>query len=113
MTWPKSKLNQNNYLKNTKQGKYVLSRNLENIQCPLCKKKNVIAFDEIWDGNSIQFLVNNGEISEQGVIGDNGYPVRVIPTCGSCGHEWVLKGVKQINDIVAPRFSHPLNEDEY
>lgn len=90
-----------------------MSRNLENIQCPLCKKKNIIFFNEIWDGNIIQFDVRNGGIAEQGIIGDNGSPVRVLPTCGSCGHEWVLKGVRQINDIEAPRFTHYLRTEQF
>jgi len=31
--------------------------------------------------------VKHGQISEQGVIGDMGSPVKLIATCAECGHE--------------------------
>lgn len=88
-----------------------MPRNLSDLQCPSCKTRNLFTIAEIWDGNAITFEVKHGQISEQGVIGDMGSPVKLIATCAECGHEWVLKGVTQIDDIHAERFTHFLHAD--
>ncbi|MCY9870402.1 hypothetical protein [Vibrio barjaei] len=90
-----------------------MSRKLEDLQCPECKQKNILSFDEVWCGNTIRFDVEESQITSTGYIGDNGAPQKVIALCGSCRHEWVVRGVKQITDIEAPRLCHYLDGNDY
>ncbi|MEH0791097.1 hypothetical protein KW882_02190 [Vibrio parahaemolyticus] len=89
-----------------------MSRNLSELRCPECKKQNILHIDEIWDGNILRFEVMDNKVSEQGLIGDSGAPVRLVATCGDCMHEWIVRGAKQIHDIEAERFTLYLHRKE-
>ena len=78
-------------------------RKLKNIKCPLCKKSQLSRITEVWNGQTIEFNVSNGRISETGNV-EPGDPVRLIASCDACDHEWILKGVFQISQIDAPRY---------
>jgi hypothetical protein len=54
--------------------------------------------DERWDGHSIQFQMScDGVIDEDGEL-NPGDPTSVYAVC-DCGHQWKLKGVRQIDDL--------------
>lgn len=83
-------------------------RNLSDIRCPQCKKNNVSTLTEILDGGSMEFLVEDGKVSNTGLL-EHGSPRKVLATC-ICGHEWVLRGVINVDEIEAERFEHWLNQ---
>ena len=84
-------------------------RNLTDIKCTQCKKNDVSTLTEILDGGSMEFLVEDGKVSNTGLL-EHGSPRKVLVT-GNRGHEWVLRGVTDVNDIEAERFDHWLKEE--
>ena len=67
---------------------------------PRCSKCNKppSSYTELWNGHSIEFLVDeNGLIEEDGNL-EPGDPCCVFAEC-DCGHSWKLRGVSQITQL--------------
>ena len=66
-------------------------------RCPKCKKP-AVRFIEYWRDHSITFgTEQDGDPESEGIL-EPGAPYCVHGQCGSCGHEWRLRGVVQIRD---------------
>ncbi|WP_318493561.1 zinc ribbon domain-containing protein [Photobacterium leiognathi] len=78
-------------------------RKLNKIKCPSCKKSQIAEVSEVYDGNSITYVVEQGKLSDRGVK-SWGYPVGLTLKC-RCGHSWVLRGVDALEDIDAERIT--------
>lgn len=74
-----------------------MKRDAKKISCPKCGEMPT-TLDEKWDGHSIQFQMSrDGVIEADGEL-NPGDPTSVYALC-NCGHEWKLKGVRQIDDL--------------
>jgi len=66
--------------------------------CPKCRAP-ATGFVEYWTDHSIAFGACNGlPDGEDGEL-QAGCAYKVEAQCGDCGHEWRLRGVKQISDL--------------
>jgi hypothetical protein len=65
-------------------------------KCPRCRKKP-ISYIELWK-NRLSFGVEDSGSPEDIGYLDSGYPYAVVADC-SCGHQWKLRGIKQITEV--------------
>lgn len=67
--------------------------------CPNCRSKylNISQLSTAW--KSFEFD-ECGHLIELGHANDDGDPLSLHGTCHHCGHEWTLKGVKVLDDII-------------
>lgn len=84
-------------------------KKLSEIKCPECKQNTLSTLTEILQGGTLEFLVEDGKLSNSGVL-EHGSPSKVLAAC-ECGHEWVLRNIKSTDHIESERFKHFLNED--
>ena len=67
-------------------------------KCPKCGKLPGYYF-EIWTGHRL-FDAENGIPSTETDDADPGDPTHVVAGCDNCGHEWRLRGVIQITELM-------------
>lgn len=69
--------------------------------CPKCRG-NSLHLSEVWGGNGIYFSVENGVMPHDADDHFQGGPTRVFATCMNpgCGHEWRVRGVRSVADMV-------------
>lgn len=74
-----------------------MKRDPKKIKCPKCGEMPTV-LDERWNHHSIQFqLSRDGVVDDEGEL-NPGDPSEVYAMC-DCGHEWKLRGVRQIDDL--------------
>ena len=55
-------------------------------------------FTEWWSGHSIESTVEMMMTGEG--VQKEGDPTHVIATCGDCQHDWRVRGVQQITEVI-------------
>lgn len=69
------------------------------VRCPKCKNAQELELIEVWEGHTISWRVNNGNLDRDDGALESGNPSKVEARC-TCGHSWRVRGVLQIDDVL-------------
>lgn len=69
------------------------------VKCPRCKSNNLV-LTEVWTGHTIEWEQEGGVIDKNKGSSEPGDPYTVNGLCKDCFHEWKLKGVIQITQVL-------------
>lgn len=71
---------------------------IKRIKCPKCGG-SPDSFLELYRDHGISFYMEDGKLEREGIL-EPGEPYKVEALCGTCGHQWRLRGVMQITDLI-------------
>ncbi len=69
-----------------------------NKRCPKCKGKN-LELIEVWEGHTITWQVEDGQINRNEGNIEPGDPWKVEGHCEDCDHRWTFRKTLQIEDL--------------
>ncbi|CDT76585.1 hypothetical protein [Vibrio crassostreae] len=72
------------------------NRNHKDIRCPRCGGSPVV-YQEV-STQVHEFAADESGIEEKGEL-ESSNILYVVAVCGSCDHEWKLRGINQITDL--------------